>query len=243
MSGMIRRREFIAGGAALFSAAALRAAAPEGKTVLVGASAKACGMALADPAGTLILERGIHPAPEFTLSLDPETAGTPRSSVGKEFAEILEKEGVLENGRLYHQPMSYFLSDFLTKRGVRVLYSAEYVRHVKSGDGVSVTACGNAGPVSFAAARAIDVRPGKVLAISGVLAKKGPSLETRLFRVPLPPDADWTRARLALADAWMGRKAEFPGFDLVEEAGALARDTGYPDFFSAFEEGLAWTGM
>lgn len=240
----IARRDFLAlaGGCVMFSAAAVRAAVPNGKTVLLGATAKACGMALAHPETALILERGIHPAPEFTLSLDPETAGTPRSETGIAFAAELERNGVLKNGILYHQPMSYFLSDFLAKRGVRVLYAAEYVRHEENGRGATVVACGNDGPVTFEARRVVDTRPGKVVAVSGVLVAQGKSMETRLFRVPLPPDANWTQARLALADAWVARKGDCPGFDLVAEAGALKRDTGFPDFFSAFEEGLAWTG-
>ena len=116
----IARRDFLAlaSGCAVFSAASVRAAAPDGKTVLLGATAKACGMALAHPDATLILERGIHPAPEFTLSLDPETAGTPRSETGKAFAAELERNGVLKDDVLYHQPMSYFLSDFLVKKGL-----------------------------------------------------------------------------------------------------------------------------
>ena len=138
--------------------------------------------------------------------------------------------------------MSYFLSDFLVKRGVRVLYAAEYVRHAEVARGATVVACGNDGPVTFGAKRVVDTRPGKVVAVSGVLVARGKSVETRLFRVPLPPDANWTQARLALADAWAARKGDHPGFDLVAEAGALKRDTGFPDFFSAFEEGLAWTG-
>ena len=240
----IARRDFLAlaGGCAVFSAASVRAAVPDGKAVLLGATAKACGMALAHPGAALILERGIHPAPEFTLSLDPETAGTPRSETGKAFAAELERNGVLKDGVLYHQPMSYFLSDFLVKRGVRVLYAAEYVRHEENGRGATVVACGNDGSVTFEAKRVVDTRPGKAIAVSGVLVARGKSVETRLFRVPLPPDANWTQARLALADAWAARKGDHPGFDLVAEAGALKRDTGFPDFFSAFEEGLAWTG-
>ena len=237
-------RDFLAlaGGCAMFSAASVRAAVPDGKTVLLGATAKACGMGLAHPEAALILERGIHPAPEFTLSLDPETAGTPRSEAGKAFAAELERNGVLKDGILYHQPMSYFLSDFLAKHGVRVLYAAEYVRHEENGRGATVVACGTDGPVTFEAKRVVDTRPGKAIAVSGVLVARGKSVETRLFRVSLPPDANWTQARLALADAWAARKGDHPGFDLVAEAGALKRDTGFPDFFSAFEEGLAWTG-
>lgn len=241
----VKRREFLAlsGGFAVFSAAAVRAAEPEGKTVVIGATAQACGMALAHPGDVVVLERGIHPAPEFTLSLDPETAGTPTSAVGRELAAELERNGVLSEGRLYHQPMSYFLSQFLAKRGVTVLYAAEYVSHRRAGSGWSVTACGNDGPFTFAARRVVDARPGKVQAISGVLVKDGRSTEPRLFRVELPPDAGWAQARLALADAWASRKGDYPGFNLVAEAGALKRDTGFPDFFSAFEKGLSWTGM
>ena len=240
----LARRDFLAlaGGGAVFSAASVRAAVPDGKVVLLGATAKACGVALAHSGAALILERGIHPAPEFTLSLDPETAGTPRSETGKAFAAELERNGVLKDGVLYHQPMSYFLSDFLVKRGVRVLYAAEYVRHEENGWGATVVACGNDGPVTFEAKRVVDTRPGKAIAVSGVLVARGKSVETRLFRVPLPPGATWTQARLALADAWAARKGDYPGFDLVAEAGALKRDTGFTDFFSAFEEGLAWTG-
>ena len=245
----IHRREFLrlagAGGCALFSARAVRAAAADGgKTVLVGATARACGMALAHPETTLILESGLHPAPEFTLSLDPETAGTPVSATGRALADALVRDGILsEDGRLYHQPMGYALASFLAARGVTILYAATYAGREPAPDGVRVTAVGYDGPATFTARRVLDTRPGKALALTGVLAREGTSTETRLFRVALPPDADWTRARFALHDAWTARQNEFPGFRLVAEAGAIKRASGFPDFFSAFEEGLKWTGM
>lgn len=245
----IHRREFLrlagAGGCALFSARAVRAAAADGgKTVLVGATARACGMALAHPETTLILESGLHPAPEFTLSLDPETAGTPVSATGRALADALVRDGILsEDGRLYHQPMGYALASFLAARGVTILYAATYAGREPAPDGVRVTAVGYDGPATFTARRVVDTRPGKALALTGVLAREGTSTETRLFRVALPPDADWTRARFALHDAWAARQGEFPGFRLVAEAGAIKRASGFPDFFSAFEEGLKWTGM
>ncbi len=245
----VHRREFLrlagAGGCVLFSARAARAAAVGGgKTVLVGATARACGMALAHPETTLILESGLHPAPEFTLSLDPETAGTPVSATGRALADALARDGILsEDGRLYHQPMGYALASFLAARGVTILYAAAYAGREPAPDGVRVTAVGYDGPATFTACRVLDTRPGRALALTGVLAREGASTETRLFRVALPPDADWTRARFALHDAWAARQGEFPGFRLVAEAGAIKRASGFPDFFSAFEEGLKWTGM
>lgn len=242
---LTRRRFLVSGGAALFSAPTLAAAAPRGKTVLLGATARACGRALAHPGDTMILEAGLHPAPEFLLSLDPETAGAPRTRPARALAAFLRANGALtDGGLLRHLPASYLFSAYLARHGVTILYGATCAGWRTDGDGTVLTVCGGDGAVeTFRARRVIDARPRRTRALSAWLVRPGTPPDTRLFRVPLPPDADWPAARRALHDAWDRQRGAFPGFTLAAEAGVLKRDAGFPDFFRAFEDGLAWTGM
>ncbi len=240
----MKRRDFLKGavalgGISLFSAEAL-AAALEGspKTIVVGATAEGCGLALKDPANTVVLERGIHPAAEFLLSLDPETPGVAQTETSKAFEKMLKDRNLIEGGRLYHQPVADLLTTFLDDRGVKLLFAVEFVdaRKLPSGS-YMVTVCGADGKVSFEAARVMDLRYDKTLAMSGVLAKKG-TAETRIFRVPLPERASISQARLMFHDAWEKQAKDLPDWELVAEAGSIKYDTGHADFFSALDAGL-----
>ncbi len=240
----MRRREFLKGAAALggisfFSAKALAAAlAGQLKTIVIGATAEGCGRALKAPESTIVLERGIHPAAEFLLSLDPEGPGNAKTATAKAFEKILKARKLIAGGKLYHQPVADLFTRFLGDHGVRLLFAVEFVeaRKLPSGN-YRVTVCGIDGKVSFEAAKVVDLRYGKALAMSGVLAKKGAG-DTKIFRVPLAENASVAQARLRFHDEWERQAKAFSGWELVAEAASLKYDTGHADFFSALDAGL-----
>ncbi len=242
----MKRRDFLKGVAALGSVALfskhtlsnvlLKNGNP--KTVIIGATAVGCAMALRDPENTLVLERGIHPAPEFLLSLDPETPGTAGTEKSRAFEKILKERNLIENGKLYHQPVADLFSKFLADNGVNLLFCVEFVgmKKLQTG-GYQITVCGNDGKTSFEAEKVVDLRFGKTLAMSGVLAKKGCG-DTKIFRVPIAENATISQARLKFHDEWEKCAKNFPDWELVAEAGSLKYDTGFPDFFSAMDFGF-----
>ncbi len=236
----MKRRTFLKGvaafgGISFFSADAL-AAINEGTldTIIIGATAEGCGIALRDPKRTLVIERGIHPAPEFLLSLDPEVPGVAMGDKSKAFEKLLKDNGLIENSKLYHQPVADMLTKFLVDNGVNMLFAVEFVDAKKTDSGYKVTVCGNDGKVSFAAKNIVDLRFSKVSAMSGVLLKKGSS-DTRIFRVPIPGNSSPGQARLLFHAEWEKQQSAFPEWELVAEAGSLKYETGYPDFFAALD--------
>ena len=102
----MERREFLklslAGGAALlFDAPSFAAALADGsrpKTLVLGGGAFALGYALTHPSETLVLERGIHLAADFACTCGPFEPGEPRTALGRELVEGLDKCGILANG-------------------------------------------------------------------------------------------------------------------------------------------------
>ena len=266
----MERREFLklslAGGAALLfdapSFAAALADGPRPKTLVLGGGAFALGYALAHPSETLVLERGIHLAADFACTCGPFEPGEPRTALGRELAEGLEKCGILAGGRLELPPLADYMSVFFADHGGRVFVNAELAALEKSPRGYRVKVCGGGadGISEFTIGDVIDTtdvgfrNAGADALVGKRFGGIGPD---GYFTVDLPADADWHAARLALYRAWeaTGRKPE----QLLAEVNALKclygkgrtvrrQKDGYdwvpsaqfPTLLDAFEEGIAW---
>ena len=266
----MERREFLklslAGGAALLfdapSFAAALADGPRPKTLVLGGGAFALGYALAHPSETLVLERGIHLAADFACTCGPFEPGEPRTALGREFAEGLEKCGILAGGRLELPPLADYMGVFFADHGGRAFMNAELAALEKSSRGYRVKVCGGGadGISEFTIGDVIDTtdvgfrNAGADALVGKRFGGIGPD---GYFTVDLPADADWHAARLALYRAWeaTGRKPE----QLLAEVNALKclygkgrtvrrQKDGYdwvpsaqfPTLLDAFEEGIAW---
>lgn len=273
----MKRRAFLkvsaAGvGVTVFRAEALAAALGEGKekpkTLVLGGSAFACGLALAHPEEVLVLERGIHLVPEFALAYDPLGPGQPKTDLGRSICGELAGCGILSGGKLHHPPLADFFTDLMSRRGCHLLLNAETTEIERVEDGFRVTVCATDGLSSFTAAKVIDTTPegwrgagrdavrakaltatlqGKLpdgkeeLREPGLVIRKGVFADEWLLRVELPAAADWHDARLKLHAAWEALKPRCPGLKLAAEAGALACMYGAERISRPGPEGIVWS--
>ena len=244
------------------------------KTLVLGGGAFALGYALAHPAETVVLERGIHLAADYGMVGDYAAPGEARTPLGRELRTELERGGLLKDGRLELPPLADFMAFFFAKKGGRSFMNAGLATLSRTATGWSgeIYGGGTEGFVSFEVARVLDTTPtGWRNAGSADVAARSFAGITKdgLFTVQLPPDADPHQARLKLhADAAAA------GVTLLAETNALGiryhrmrgvspRPPGagpaivrttplgttwvpsaqFPDIFTAFEEGLAWTSV
>lgn len=272
----LKRRTFLklsaaGAGVTMFRAEALAAALGEGKgtpkTLVLGGSAFACGLALAHPEEVLVLERGIHLVPEFALAYDPIEPGKPKTDLGRSICGDLEGCGILSGGKLHHPPLADYFTDLMTRRGCHLLLNAETTEIERVQDGFRVTVCATDGLSSFTAGKVIDTTPegwrgagrdavrakaitatlqGKLtggeeeLRTPGAVIRKGVFPDEWLLRVELPAAADWHDARLKLHAAWETLKPRCPGLKPAAEAGALACTYGGERIRRPGTNGIAW---
>ena len=272
----MKRRTFLklsaaGAGVTLFRAETLAAALVAGKgkpkTLVLGGSAFACGLALAHPEEVLVLERGIHLVPEFALAYDPIESGKPKTDLGRSLCGELEGCGILAGGKLHHPPLADYFTDLMTRRGCNLLLNAETTEIERVQDGFRVTVCATDGLSSFTAGKVIDTTPegwrgagrdavrakaltatlqGKLpdgeaeLRAPGAVIRKGVFPDEWLLRVDLPATADWHEARLKLHATWEALKPRCPGLKLAAEAGALACTYGGERIRRPGSAGIAW---
>ena len=271
----IKRRNFLklsaVAGVTLFStdsfAAALGLGNGKSKTLVLGGSAFACGLALAHPEEILVLERGIHLVPEFALTYDPLEAGEPKTEVGREICSELKKFGILSDGKLHHPPLADYFTDLMIRRGGNLFLNAETTAIEREQDGFRVTVCATDGLSSFTVDNVIDTTPvgwreagrsvlrskaftatlkGKLpdgkeeLSASGAVIRKGVFPDEWLLRVELPTTAGWHEARLRLHEVWDTLKSRCPDLKPVAEAGALSCLYGEERINTPGANGIAW---
>ena len=266
------RRSFIglgaaAGAVSLFGRAAFDealAADATRKTLVLGGGAFALGYALARPAQTLVLERGIHLAADFSLAGDPGSPGIPTTALGEELLAALVACGIVRDGKLEPAPLADFMAEFFAAHGGRSFMFAELVDAEKGADGWKVSIYGGgSGADEFAVGDILDTTDaGWRNSGAALIASKRFSAVTDKghYAVDLPATAGWREARLKLyetADA-DGRLPD--GSKLLAETGVLkylyrggriARRTpaGFPwvpsmqfgSFIESFEEGVRWS--
>ena len=260
------RRSFVslalAGGVGTIFDSRLFASAvgPAGdKTILFGASAFALGVALAHPERTVIVERGIHLAPEFSQVGDWTDLGQPKTEEGRRLMAALAGAGLLKEGRLELPPLSDFLQTHLASRGLSAFFNAELVGFAKGK--ATVYGGGASGLTRVSVARLLDTTSvgWKNRGLGDVDARTFSAITNRgLHTVRLAPDADFRAARIKLYDDFA---ANGKGAKILAETNALGcvyRDptrrivrsfaadetwvpsAQFPTFMDAFEGGLAW---
>ncbi|MGN0853194.1 MAG: hypothetical protein ACI4Q3_07430 [Kiritimatiellia bacterium] len=251
-------------GARAFAAAA-RGEAP--KTVVLGGGAFALGHALARPGEVLVLERGIHLAADYGMVGDYAAPGNATTDLGRDLRTELARAGLLKADRLELPPLSDFMAAFFAARGGRAFMNVELAALARDGEGWSgeVFGGGTEGFVPFRAAAFLDTTATgwRDVGLADVAERTFSGItEGGLFTVRLPPAADAHLARLKLHD-----DAAAAGATLLAETNALGvryvrrpadgrvivRTTPqgttwvpsaqFPDFITAFEEGLKWTSM
>ena len=269
----MNRREFlkrgvIAGVVAAFSPESFAAALAQGqgrKTLVLGGSAFALGYALAHPEDTVVLERGILLAPEFSATGDYAAPGAARSPLGRELLAALEKNGLLRDGKVELPPLADFLSEFFASHGGRAFLNAELVSVETPHRGsfrLGIFGSAYTGVKTFAVERFFDTTPTgwRDLGADAVKAKVFRAITDRgAFAAELPADADWHRARIALHEEFARRGdgarilAEANGFEYSYGGAKVERKTSagfvwkpsaqYRTLLDAFEEGAAWNTM
>lgn len=266
------RRSFIglgaaAGAVSLFDrtafAAALAADATP-KTLVLGGGAFALGHALAHPQSTLVLERGIHLAADFSLAGDPGAPGTPSTPLGQELLSALEACGIVAGGRLEPAPLADFMAEFFAAHGGRSFMFAELVDAEKRSDGWKVSVYGGgSGADAFTVGDILDTTDvgWRNAGADRIAAKRFSAVTDKgHYAIDLPATAGWREARLKLYET-AGADGKLPdGSKLLAETGVLkclyrggriARRTsaGFPwipsmqfaSFIEAFEEGVKWS--
>lgn len=269
----MNRREFlkrgvIAGVVAAFSPQALASALAQGqgrKTLVLGGSAFALGYALAHPEDTVVLERGILLAPEFSATGDYAAPGAARSPLGRELLAALEKCGLLRDGKVELPPLADFLSEFFASHGGCAFLNAELVSVETPRRGsfrLGIFGSAYTGVKTFAVERFFDTTPTgwRDMGADAVKAKVFRAITDRgAFAADLPADADWHSARLALHEEFARRGggarilAEANGFKYSYGGAKVERKTSagfvwkpsaqYRTLLDAFEEGAAWNTM
>ena len=270
---MMNRREFlkcgaIAGVVAAFSPQAIAAALAERKgrrTLILGGSAFALGYALSHHAETVVLERGILLAPEFSATGDYAEPGEARSPLGRELLAALEKCGLLRGGKVELPPLADFLSEFFASHGGRAFLNAELVSVETPRRGsfrLGIFGSAYTGVKTFTVDRFFDTTPTgwRDLGADAVKAKIFRAITDRgAFAAELPADADWHRTRLALHEEFERRGdgarllAEANGFEYSYGGAEIERKTSagfvwkpsaqYSTLLEAFEEGVKWNTM
>lgn len=268
----MNRRQFLgaasaAGAVSLFDAGLFAAALTDGekaKTLVLGGGAFALGYALARPARTLVLERGIHLAADFSLAGDPGAPGTPSTPLGKELLSALEACGIVRDGNLEPAPLADFMAEFFAAHGGKSFMAAELVDVEKGVDGWTVSIFGGGtGADEFAVGDILDTTDaGWRNSGADLIASKRFSAVTDKghYAVDLPATADWREARLKLYEAADAGGRLPDGSKLLAETGVLkclyrgtrvVRQTaaGFPwvpsmqfgSFIESFEEGVKWS--
>lgn len=268
----MNRRDFLklssAGGiVTLFGRDAFSAALGadrKSKTIVFGGSAFALGFALAHPEDVLVLERGMHLAPEFACTCGQTVAGVAKTPLGRELLARLAESHILVDGVLELPPLADFLSVFFADHGGKAFMNVELAAVEKAFGGWNLRTYGvGDGFLDFSAGRFLDTTDTgwRELGAVAVTGKRfGGIAKDGYFTVDLPPDADWRTARLALYDAWekTGKTpdellAEVNAMRCMYGGGRIVRrmKAGYawvpsaqfPTLVEAFEEGLLWKSV
>lgn len=236
---------------------------PAEQTILLGGTAFALGMALARPTETLVVERGVVLAPEFTLTAGFSRLGAATSEIGRELCAQARRCGLLQGDRIELPPFSDFLASFFSLRGGRCLLETELISVERQNGSwqVGFFPLAIGGLVMTEAADFLDTtdlawRNLGLDAVSsrhlGAMAREGD------IAVELPAATTWREGRLRLfeeAERKMGRTiiSEYAAFKTRYVDSKVGRrmsagywwnpSAQYGTFMEAFEAGYAWTMM
>ena len=264
------RRDFLKGASAgalsLSFAPSLFAAAmepsPRPKALVLGGTALGLGVAIANPGRCVVVERGLHFAPEFSQVADWGELGEPTTETGRAMAEAIKAAGLVTDGRLELPPLSDFLHQYVSEKGVAAFCCAELVSFKRQANACRAVVCGggSSGLSEVVAAKLVDTTSvGWRDCGLGEIESRTFSAFTPSGLVSVSVAADATRrdARLRLWERIGGLKGADRAIAEANELGTNYRRKGggtirrtvdetrtwipsaqFGTFMSAFEEGL-----
>lgn len=128
-------------------------------TVVLGASAFACGMALCAPGRVCILERGILLAPEYTAALHRPVLSAAQTDAGRRLRRELSERGIAVGDRVHLPPVADVLALLLTECRAQMLLQCETVDMVAEADGYLLKVMATDGIGQLRARRIVDTTP------------------------------------------------------------------------------------
>ena len=211
------------------SARAGRCVLAECETVFFGASAFAVAASSRNPEKCIMIERGLSPAAEFSGALLPNALTEAVSDSAKDIRAAIEKENLAANGLYHTPPVSDIVSGFILRKRLNIFLNAEIASVRRVSGGYEVRVVGSDGFSAVRCRRIVDTMPcawqqsgmdaveNRYLAAALVGRVKRPLSDFPVqggelhpgafdgetyFRVRLPPDFGWTRARLKLHETF-----------------------------------------
>jgi hypothetical protein len=214
------------------------------RTLVIGGSAFALGYAHRHSGQALILERGVHLAPEFSLMGETDVAGVPSTEYGRELTAALSKVGLLEGTRLELPPLSDFICDHFAQLGIKAFMNAEAVDLVRKGGKWQATIIGGGGEglfrMDFDAVLDTTDLGWKEFGQCDVIGKRFSAVTTAgRFTVDLPADSTWRDARLALYEKFEADPLARTGH-ILAEAGAIRCCYRPGRIEKSITEGFCW---
>lgn len=260
------RRDFLKGASAgalslsfgnsLFAAA--MEPSPRPKVLVLGGTALGLGVAIANPGRCVVVERGLHLAPEFSQVADWGELGEPTTEAGRAMAEAIKSAGLVTDGRLELPPLSDFLHQYAAEKGVPLFCCAELVSFKRSANACRAVVCGggSSGLSEVVAAKLVDTTSvGWRDCGLAEVESRSLSAFTASGLVSVSVAADSTRrdARLKLWEKVGSTKVVAEANELgtvyggkgggavrkkVDGSWTWIPSAQFPSFISAFEEGL-----
>ena len=188
--------------------AAAMSETPRPKALVLGGTAFALGVAVANPGRCVVIERGIHLAPEFSQTGDWGGVGEANTEHGLAILSAMESAGIVSAGRIELPPLSDFLHSYFADGEVALFFNAELVSFTnapfaKSGRAV-VFGGGSAGLCRVVAGQMLDTTDvgWRERGLPDVVGRRFSAIASSgLVSVDLPPEADHRLGRIRLNEA------------------------------------------
>ena len=242
--------------------AAAMSPSPRLKTLVIGGTAFSLGFAAARPGRCVIVERGIHLAPEFSQVGDWGELGDATSECGREMADSIRSAGLVTDGRLELPPLSDFLHRHVEEMGLSVFCNVELVSFKRNAGGFRALVCGggSSGLCEANAASLLDATPvgWRDCGMEEVEARTFSAVTADgIVSVTLPANATRREARMKLWGRLESPDGRVKPLAEANELGTVYRRSGaevvrrevaegwkwipsaqFGTFMSAFEEGV-----
>ena len=222
--------------------ASAMAPSPDMKTLVLGGTVFALGVALANPGRCVVIERGIHLAPEFSQVGDWGEVGEAKTSQGAEMLSAMVAAGLVSEGRLELPALSDFLHAHFSTKNVALFFNAELVSFDRSGRAV-VFGGGSAGLCRVAAGRMLDTTDigWRDRGLRDVANRRFSAISSSgLVSVELPSAVDRRAGRIRLQEAIASGRQERAILAECNEMGTLYRQDGGGRIARTFDDGTRW---
>ena len=123
--------------------------------LVIGGTVLGCGLAMADPAGALLVERGMVLGYDYSAALHEPACPEATTPTGRELADAMVEWGLLHDGRVHLPPVADLLAARLHERNCRVLLYTEVLKIEAHNDGGWVVTLWNRDGMSTVAAEQI----------------------------------------------------------------------------------------